>query len=291
MNKKIHLSRFLVSVALILSFSAGYGQRPLPIFKDRKVINSFSTETLPQYMLDFRVAHRFGDMFGENGGWPTFYGLESARDILIGFEYGVTDHLTLGLNRTKGAGALRMLVNGHFKYKLAGRHHTGVNPVAVTFVAMTSVSTMAKSDDISAINNFPKFAHRLTHHFEMIVAKRFSDRLSLQFDVGYTHRNFVNLDDVNFVVNIGGAGRYSISKRLALLFDVDIPMRFREVDFDVTIPLGFGLEWETGGGHAFQINLTNAGGLAEPDYLAYTNSQWSLGEYRLGFTISRQFKI
>jgi len=58
-----------------------------------------------------------------------------------------------------------------------------------------------------------------------------------------------------------------------------------------TNPLGIGFEWETGGGHVFQINLTNSSGLIETDYIPYTTSSWGDGEYRLGFTISRLFKL
>ncbi len=281
---------YLAIFSLLLCNSL-LSQQPLPIFKDRKVINSFSTETLSKGMLDFRVGHRFGDMFGDNGGWPTFYGLESAADVLIGFEYGVNDDLLVGISRTKGAGPLKMLVNTYAKYKIAGQQDKSENPVAVSFVAMNSISTMPKSEEISAISNFPKFAHRVTWHFQMIAGKRFSERLSLQMNVGYTHRNFVDLDDVNYVVNIGAAGKFQINRRLAAILDVNIPARFRSVDEKYTAPIGVGIEWETGGGHAFQINLTNSGGMSEPDYLSYTRSDWLDGEFRLGFTISRQFKI
>ncbi len=285
------MKRYLLSCFWVLLSLPIFAQRPTVIFKDRKIINAHSTETLPKHILDFRVAHRFGDLLGDNGGWQTFYGLESAQDILIGFDYGVTDHLTAGLNRTKGAGALRMLINSYLKYKIAGQNSVLANPVAVTFLAMNTISTMPKSDETSAINNFPKFIHRMIHHFQMMVSKKFSERLSLQFNVGFTHRNFVNLDDINSVLSVGGAGRFAISRRLAVLFDANIPMRFRDVEFDHTVPVGIGLEWTTGGGHVFQVNFTNASGLSETDYLTGTRSRWSDGQFRLGFTISRQFKI
>ena len=266
-------------------------QQSTTIFKDRKIINSFSTETLSKHVLDFRVAHRFGDLAGENGGWESFYGLESAQDILIGFDYGLTDNLLIGINRTKGSGPLRMLVNTYFKYKIAGQNSVLANPVAVSFIAMNTISTMPKSEEASAINNFPKFLHRMIHHFEMIVAKKFSPRISLQFNVGFTHRNFVNLDDINSILSLGGAGRFQISRAFAILLDASIPMRFQDVEFDHTIPIGIGFEWETGGGHVFQLNFTNAGGLSETDYLSHTQSRWSDGQFRFGFTIARQFKI
>ncbi len=278
-------------LTVLLIGSSSHAQLPLPIFKDRKIINSFSTETLPRSVLDFRIGHRFGDMFGNDGGWTTLYGLENARDILIGFDYGVSDNLMIGINRTKGAGPLRMLVNSYFKYKLAGQHNTSDRPLAVSFVAMNSISTMPRSEEVSAINNFPKFAHRLTYHVQMMVSKRYSEVVSLQFNVGYTHRNFVDLDDVNYVLSIGGAGRFQVNRRLALIVDANLPTRFRDIDDKYTAPIGIGLEWETGGGHVFQINLTNASGLSEPDYLSYTTSNWADGQFRLGFTIARQFKI
>ena len=50
-------------------------------FKDRRVINNHSVETLPARKLDIRIGHRFGNFLGETGGWPTFYGLENSTDI------------------------------------------------------------------------------------------------------------------------------------------------------------------------------------------------------------------
>ncbi len=131
----------------------------------------------------------------------------------------------------------------------------------------------------------------MVYHFQLLAAKRFSKSYSMQFNLGYTHRNFVNVDDINYVMNIGVASRIKMSKRLALILEGNIPMRFETVDFDSTIPWGFGLEWETGGGHVFQLNFTNATGLAETDYLSYTSTRWGDGQFRLGFTIARQFRL
>ncbi|MDH3650507.1 MAG: DUF5777 family beta-barrel protein [Saprospiraceae bacterium] len=280
----------LIATAFLLL--AGFlvqGQNP--IFLDRKIINSHSVETLPKRVLDFRVGHRFGDLFGEAGGWQTFYGLESASDVLIGFDYGVTDHLMVGINRSKGSGALRMLVNGYIKYKVGGQNSQLELPAAVTFLAYTSVSTMPKSDEISAINSFPDFAHRMVYHFQGMVAKQVSPGVSMQFNLGYTHRNFVNIDDINFVLNVGVATRIRVSRRIGVLVEANYPLRFQDVDFNFTVPAGIGFEFVTGGGHVFQLNFTNATGLSETDYLLYTKSKWEEGQFRMGFTIARNFKI
>jgi len=82
-------------------------ETPEPVyqtFKDTRVINAHSVETLKAGMLDFRIGHRFGDIAGAGGGWQTFWGLEEASDVLIGFEYGLSDKFMIGINRSKGSG-------------------------------------------------------------------------------------------------------------------------------------------------------------------------------------------
>ena len=56
-------------------------------FKDTRVINTHTVETIQARKLDIRIGHRFGDL---QGGWQSFYGLESAQDILMGADYGLS---------------------------------------------------------------------------------------------------------------------------------------------------------------------------------------------------------
>jgi len=53
-------------------------------------------------------------------------------------------------------------------------------------------------------------------------------------------------------------------------------------------PLAFGLEMVTGG-HVFTVNISNPRAVSEINYLSDTQSSYSKGQYRLGFTISRMF--
>ena len=87
-------------------------------FKDTRVINTPSTETLGKGKLDFRVAHRFGDIAGPAGGWTTLYGLETAADVGIGFDYGLSNNFMIGISRTKGSGDLRQNVHLSSKIKI-----------------------------------------------------------------------------------------------------------------------------------------------------------------------------
>ena len=100
-------------------------------FKDRWVINQFSVDMLQKRKLDIRITHRFGDLAGDAGGFQTFFGLENAEDVLIGFEYGVLDNFSFGLFRTKGAGDLPQLLNTAFKYRILRQQENGT-PLTLT---------------------------------------------------------------------------------------------------------------------------------------------------------------
>lgn len=267
-------------------------------FKDRRVINAQSVETLAARKLDVRIGHRFGDLLGNAGGWPTFYGLENATDVMIGADYGVTDRFDMGLYRTKGASELRQLVSTIAKYKLFQQYEEIPNSISVTALGVLSISTMSKGSNPDAINFFSKFSHRMAYTAQLIIAQKFSENFSLQFTPSYTHRNIVNFGDVNDTYSLGVALRVQLTRVIGIIADVTMPMNGEQSPLtrtgtgtvDYRVPLGIGFEFDTGG-HIFQVNLTNATGLMEPDYIPNTTSSWTEGEFRLGFTISRLFNL
>ena len=259
------------------------------VFKDRKVINSQSTEMLKAGKLDFRIGHRFGDIAGEGGGWSSFYGLENARDILIGFDYGISDHILIGINRTKGAGPLKQNLNSHLKLKFLSQKENGA-PLSIVGFLNGSYTTMEKGGFAGSVTYFEKLLHRFSYHSDLILSSKIGKSFSIQAIGGYTYRNLVEGDDKNGLISAGLAGRIQITKALGLILDSRVI--FSDIRQELKyFPIGAGLEWETGGGHVFQMNVTNARGLAETDYIPYTNDDWSIGEFRIGFTISRQFSL
>ena len=262
-------------------------------FRHTRIINSQSVETLPARKLDFRIVHRFGDLAGANGGWQTFYGLENASDISIGFEYGLSNRITIGIARAKGAGPLKQNVSGLLKAKIMAQEKNGNIPFTLTSVGLLSFSTMQKSEIEGTLNFFEKGSHRLTSHFGLHLARKFSERFSAQFNAQWTYRNLVLTGDENDLVSIGGGVRAQLGKSIAILLDGTFPILsdLRTTDNGYYPALGVGLEFDTSGGHVFQLNLTNSRGIVETDYIPYSRSNWGDGQYRLGFTISRLFNM
>ena len=287
------MKRGILTAFLALIISITWSQEQVyQTFKDTRVINSHSVETLRAGRMDIRIAHRFGDIAGAAGGWQTFYGLENATDVMIGAEFGLTDNLMFGVNRAKGAGPLKQNVNTFLKWRLITQEINGSQPFSLAFLAMATGSTMQKSNVEGVLNFFEKSAHRFSYHLQMFLAKKFSERLSLQINAGWTYRNIVPSNDQNDLVSVGGAARLQLTKSIGLIVDATLPiseLRTSENGFYPAVGIGF--EWETGGGHVFQLNVTNATGISETDYIPYTQSNWLDGQYRLGFTISRLFTL
>lgn len=276
-----------------------FGQEPVfTTFKDTRVINAHSTETLARRKLDVRISHRFGDVAGDQGGFATFYGLERAEDVLIGAEYGLTDNVMIGLHRAKGGGTLpdgtqglTQLLNGVLKFRPIRQTVDNRRPVSVALLGVASFSAAERIDNENLIQNFAKFSHRWAYHGELIMARKFSPAFSLQGSAGYTYRNAVPVGDVNGLFSLGLASRVQLSRVFGLILDATLPINDQRTTDEGFYPaLGIGLEIETGG-HVFQVNLTNATQIMETSYIPYTTANWLDGQFRLGFTISRLFNI
>ena len=134
---------YIISVGFLFFFcnTSLISQDVYQTFKDTRVINTHSTEVLGKGQLDIRIGHRFGDMFGDRGGWTTFYGLEGARDILIGADYGISEDIMIGINRTKGAGPIKQNVNGLIKWRFLRQNKEKNFPISAAFVGNFSLST------------------------------------------------------------------------------------------------------------------------------------------------------
>ncbi|HPK09329.1 MAG TPA: DUF5777 family beta-barrel protein [Saprospiraceae bacterium] len=281
----------IVAFLTLVNFSSAQ-EKVFQTFKDTRVVNGHSVETLKAHRLDFRVTHRFGDFAGDLGGWQSFYGLENSTDVGIEFDYGVSDNFMVGLMRTKGAGPIKQLVSGFAKIKLVGQEVNGKNPLTMTVLALASYSTMPKSENEGRLNYFAKSSHRLAYHLEFLMARKLSNAFSLQVTGAWTYRNIVTSDDQNDLPSLSAALKWQCSKSFGFLLESRYMFSSLRTSENNYFPeYGFGFEWETGGGHVFQLNLTNSTGIVETDYIPYTTSDISKGQFRIGFTISRQFRL
>ncbi|MFB6307309.1 MAG: DUF5777 family beta-barrel protein [Flavobacteriales bacterium] len=259
-------------------------------FNTTRIFNAHSIETLYKRDMDIRITHRFGDISGDNGGIHTLYGLDNSTDIRIAFEYGITDNIDLGFGRSKGAGPIREIWDGFAKYKLFSQSSS--MPFTLTAMSSFGITSMKSRGDSSTVTNFRKISHRLNYANQIIIGRKVSDWLSFQLMPSHTHRNLAPNSDVNDLFSLGAAGTIKISKLIGITAEYFYNFKNDRTYLgnELRNPLSVGLEIETGG-HVFHLNFTNSKGIGETQFIPYTFSDWTEGEYRFGFTISRLVKL
>ena len=258
-------------------------------FYTSRIINGHSNEVLEKNKLEFRVEHKFGDMFGSAGGVDQFFGLDNSADIRIAFEYGITDFAMVGLGRCKGAGPYRGIIDGFVKSRIISQMDDESIPLSLTFVGSGILSYVRASTDLSSITSYPDFSHRLAYAGQFIATRNFKDKLSLAVMPTYVHRNLVLFDDQNMLFSLGGAFNYRINDKFGVLMEYYHNFDGEGLRTDYFNSLSGALEWKTFG-HVFSIYLSNARGFTEQQFIPYTTSQWREGQFRLGFAIVRTFE-
>lgn len=281
----------LVFFMLINSWFLAQEVKPVyHTFNDTRVINSHSTETLWRNELDVKIGHRFGDISGAGGGYATMFGLDNSADISIGFEYGLTNNLDIALTRYKGAGPYRQLLEGYAKYKFI--RQTSATPISLVGIAKMYGTIMEASTDSTSANSYTNFAQRLSYSYQLLISRKFSERFSLQVMPTYVHRNYVAFEDKNNTLAIGGGLRFQITKLIGVIGEYHYVFKDQNLAISNSTknPIGLAVEFNTGG-HVFQLNFTNSRGFGEAQYIPSTSSDFTKGEFRLGFTIARVFKL
>lgn len=272
-------------------------------FKTTKIVNAQNIETVKKRNLDFRVTHRFGNIYNSsstnalNEAAHSAFGLDNSTDIRMSFDYGITDDVTIGIGRSK----YREMNDATIKWRFLSQKENNKIPVSVCFYGNLGYTSMT-TDNLYAGTIRPKTneAHRVQYTSQLLIARKFNSWLSLQIMPTYIHRNFIKQqlntnngkEDQNSLLSIGVGGRLKMSKRMALV--VDYFYNFSEYQTNnpnaYYNPLGVGLEIETGG-HVFHVNYTNGAAILESSLLTSTQDTWTKGQIKLGFNISRWFAL
>jgi hypothetical protein len=248
-------------------------------FKSTRVINGHSIENAAKGVMDFRISHRFGRV---NSGAAELYGLDVST-IRLGFEYGVTDRLMVGLGRS----SFNKVFDGFAKFKIL-RQSTGAKKMPISLSVFSSVALETVAWANPDRENF--FSSRLYYAHQILIARKFSKALSLQLSPTLVHRNLVQTNaEKNDVLALGFGGRQKITNRTSFNFEYFyvLPNQIAEGLYD-SFSVGFDVET---GGHVFQLHFTNSTPMIEKGFITETSGNWSKGDVHFGFNISRVFTV
>lgn len=251
-------------------------------FKSTRILNGHSIERSPEGQMDLRISHRFGRI---NSGAYEFFGLDQAH-IHIGMEYGITDRIMIGLGR----GTFEKTIDAFTKISLLRQSSGNRNvPVSISYMSGIYVNGLRWSEP----ERENEFWQRLSYAHQIMLARKFGPRFSLQLTPSYLHQNIVTTPgDPNDIFGLGAGSRLKLSKRISFNFEYYYLFKPDNETLSNPIynPLSLGIDIETGG-HVFQIIMTNSLGMRENAFLGHTTGQWLKGDIHLGFNISRAFQL
>jgi len=253
-------------------------------FKATKLINGQTVETAGKNQLNIWISHRFGAL--NSGFIENFFGLDEAR-IRLGLEYGITDQLTLGIGRS----SQEKMYDFYAKYKLLRQSNT--MPLTLTLYGSNALSTVATGSSLESgtIMKYKDNLERMTYTTQVLLARKFNERISFQLMPTFIHFNkSETIDTPNDMIALGVGGRVKLTKRLSITGEYYYANFNRPASSAYNNSLAIGFDIETGG-HVFQLHFTNSRGMIERQFIAQTTKSWSDGGIFYGFNISRGFSL
>ena len=263
-------------------------------FKSTRIVNMQSVELTGKGNLEFMVSHHFGNLWKEGGGLKNLaqlFGFNAGvATTYLSFDYSFKDWMNFGIGLT---GDSKYETWG--KFRLA-RQQTGAKniPVTVVYFALANIDASdGPSPDDNTWNRF-SFMHQL------LVARKFSEKFSLQLNPTYIHYNIVpyGINNVNNIFSMGLGGRYKLSHKTAITFEYSHQFNGYKNLLDESasavnyVPdlVSLGYDWDTGG-HIFQFFFTSTTSSQNIAQLTTNTNDFAKGNFSLGFTINRSYGI
>lgn len=260
----------------------------LATFKGTKVITGQSNENIAKKHLNLLILHRFGEL-KDDAWYYSLLGIDEAT-VRIGFDYGISDKLMIGVGRSSKTKVYDFSV----KYKIAQQKIGGNKnfPLAISYYGNMGIDT--KTFIEPARDNY--LTSRLSFCNQLIIARKINTSISLQITPTFIHRNLVaKTSDPNDVIALGLGGSFKITRSTRL--NVEYYPRLTGRDelipnttnkFEDYLAVGFDIET---GGHVFQLMFSNSMYMYEQGFVAQTTGKWSDFGVRLGFNLSRTFSF
>jgi hypothetical protein len=139
---------------------------------------------------------------------------------------------------------------------------------------------------------------RQTYMGQLLIARKFTDKLSLQIMPTILHNNKVeSVYFDNNLYSLGMGGRYKLTNRLSLsaeyyknMVDTQNFLKTSGTPYPYQDSFSIGFDIETGG-HVFQLHFTNSKGMIEKHFISQTTGTWANTDIFYGFNMARTFSF
>ncbi len=174
---------------------------------------------LSENALEVMMQHRFGTFNGTKMAGKTFmvFGVQQIFDLAA--SYGVHERVTIGFGTTKN----RRYQDFSVKVAILRQTRSGKMPISLTYYGNMAYDArkQTSADQTPPLNYAPD---RLSYFHQLILARRFSSKLSLQFAPSLSHYNAVYDGMSNDRIAVAFGGRYKITPNTSILVDYSQPI-------------------------------------------------------------------
>ncbi len=282
---KRYLSIFLALFLGLPVFAQDEDEGNLPVrapFETSILIDNPTVVSPLKGGIEIEIQHRFGTV--ENG-IKDIYGIYAPSNIRLGVLYGISDKIMVGFGTTKDY----KLQDFQIKYPLLQQTRNGKIPVSLSFSGNAVIDAREQSE--SAFGPAEQFneMHRLSYFSQLILARKFGEKFSLQAAPGFIYYNAVptGVKNANFTIHAGGRARVIGFNSIIIEYD----QLLSKQDSSAMQPkpgLSAGVELGTST-HCFQIFISNNSQIIGQRNMLYNSDGISISNYRVGFNITVRF--
>lgn len=308
--KKNILFTFILSLISVFSFAQEEATETAAKEKDYPVSAVFESGTLidaqttviPEVKtLEMIIQHKFANI---DNGLTDLWGLYGAgTNIRLALNYVPVKNFQLGAGITKRY----MTTDLNAKWTVLQQTRKNTIPVSVSLYGVVGIDGR-NFDDIEEVRiaspvgevNNVGFSDRLSYFSQLIVSRKFTERLSLQAGVSFSHYNMVDYQKTgkpydHDKVGVHVSGRLKVSNQGSIIVNYDHPLKISQIsemyEWNDNYPhpnpnLAFGYEVSTGT-HAFQIYMASTTSILPQENMMWNLNEMSSKGFAIGFVITR----
>lgn len=227
--------------------------------------------------LQMEILHRFGKIEKIDD----LFGIYATANTRIGLNYGITDRIMVGIGTTRDY----KLQDIQWKYNILQQTRSGSMPVALTYYGNMVID--ARAEDVFEYSSSEyKFAHRISYFTQLVLSRKFGDRLSAMIAPGMAYHNAVKdstFNNMNFAISAGA--RAMVIGMNSIIVEYHQPLTASD---NIKPGLSTGVEIGTST-HAFRVFVTNYNQIIAQRNLVYNTNDFFSGDVMFGFNISIRF--
>ena len=260
------------------------------VFISTKLLNSQTTNVLTPGGWQLMIEHRFGIIGTDSTIYNEFLGLDLPANIRLGAAFPINNRWYWGFGRTK----VDKTIDLESKYLILRQTKDHSTPVSVAGYVNIMLRTdpfpeeppnSFFADSLTAFEY--KFSHKLSYNTQLIISRKFGNRLSLQVAPVLIYENLVEIGRENHTIAVPVSGRYRFGLlNTSLIFEYASVLNNKSDDF--VNPISLGVEFGTAG-HVFQLIVSSSNHILEKNLYTRPAGDYTDGEFSLGFNIKRTF--